>query len=178
MVNKPFAVFPGSFDPFTLAHYELAFEASKFFKVIILICHNPGKSSGMFTPNERKNIITYALSGAIGEGEFNAEDIAVDVCYGLVSDYCEQNNISHVIRGIQYKNAAEELDLASIYYDDAKIKTLFFPTYSQKLKCVSSTRIREYIKNNNKQWKRFVPSEAVSIIQTYINNTKRRQNKI
>lgn len=171
MNSKPYAIFPGSFDPFTLAHYELAIEASKIFKVIILVCHNPDKNSGMFTRVERENIIINTLKS---NPEIN--DIAVDTCTGLVTEYCKQNNINYVIRGIQYKNAAEELDLASIYYDDANIKTVFFPTYSTKLKNVSSTRVREYIKNYNQRWKQFVSDGSIELIQTYIDN--KRKNKI
>ena len=60
-MNNPKAVFPGSFDPFSLAHHELVINVSELFDVTILICVNPEKNAGMFTPEERCQIIKHAF---------------------------------------------------------------------------------------------------------------------
>lgn len=159
--TRPIAVFPGSFDPYTISHNDLVVEASKFFRIYILICANPGKPSGMFTPSERKDIILSAFK------HDTLNSVEVVVWPGLVTDYCIENHIEYVIRGIQYKNAAEELDLSHIYHDDANLKTVFFPAYDATHEHISSTRIREYIKHHNQNWKWFVPTQAIDTIENF-----------
>ena len=158
---KQKAVFPGSFDPFTEAHKELCIEASHFFDITILICGNPNKDNGMFDVATRQEIIT----DSIGE---NSEGMRVDVWNGLVSDYCNIHDIDYVIRGIQYKNAAEELDLSNIYYEESKLRTVFFPTYKPQNQYISSTRVREHIIKGNDTWKRFVPAPCIDRIDNHI----------
>ena len=161
---KPDAIFPGSFDPYTIAHNDLVIEASKFFHVTILICVNPYKNYGMFTPEERKQIILSAFK------YYTPDSVSVEIWPGLVTDYCKEHNIRYIVRGLQYKNATEELDLTHIYYDDAGLKTVFFPTYNIAHEHISSTRVREYINNHNSFWKKFVPSHAIDAIQFYIDD--------
>lgn len=153
------AIFPGSFDPFTTAHREIVRNAYPFFDITILICNNGNKGKGMFNTEDRKEMI----QNAIGK----SDTVRVDVCTGLVTDYCKLFDIEYVIRGIQYKNAAEELDLAHIYYDDQRLETVFFPNCNPKLEHVSSSRVREYIIHNG-FWESCVPSDNINFIQTWI----------
>lgn len=166
---KKKAVFPGSFDPFTEAHKELCIEASRFFDITILICGNPNKDGGMFDLNTRKNIIL----DFVGE---DSEGVEVVIWNGLVSDYCDKYDIKYVIRGIQYKNAAEELDLSNIYYEESKLRTVFFPTYKPQNQYVSSTRVREHILKGNSTWQQFVPFPCVDRISKYIQNKENRKD--
>ena len=151
------AVFPGSFDPFTRAHYELCCEASRFFDITILICSNPHKNSGLFTVDERKDIIEHCIDDS------DTDRIKVEIWDGLTTDYCDANEIEFAIRGIDYGNAAEELDLANIYYDESRVKTVFFPTYRPEHKNVRSSRVREYITKGG-SWQKFVPKECIDKI--------------
>ncbi len=153
------AIFPGSFDPFTTAHMEIVRNAYPFFDITILICNNGNKGKGMFNTEDRKEMI----QNAIGK----SDTVRVDVCTGLVTDYCKLFGIEYVIRGIQYKNAAEELDLAHIYYDDQRLETVFFPTCNPQLEHVSSSRVREYIKHNG-FWEACVPKDNMNFIQSWI----------
>ena len=166
-MNKPWAVFPGSFDPYTTAHRELVLNASKFFNVCILIAVNPNKGAGMFTPEERKEIIMKTI------GDDEHDNIKVDITDRLVSEYCWDNDINYIIRGIRYNNAAEELDLAHIYFEDNMIKTIFIPTYNRDNEHVSSTRVREYIKRNNMTAAfGMIPRESRPYIQSLTKNNK------
>lgn len=151
------AVFPGSFDPFTKAHERLCSDATNIgFDVTILICGNPNKGGGMFNVNERKEII---------EQCFYPEDrVKVEIWDGLVTDYCDQHGICYIIRGIDYSNANEELDLANIYFDESSIRTLFFPLVQNKFKYIRSSRVREYIKKHEGMWISYVPDKCVSKI--------------
>ena len=164
---RPAAIFPGSFDPYTVAHNDLVVEASKFFHLTILICANPDKPSGMFTPVERKQIILSSFR------YYTPDSVSVEIWPGLVTDYCEKNNIKYIVRGIQYKNAAEELDLSHVYHEDTGLKTVFFPTYNTAHEHISSTRVREYIKNQNSMWEHFVPTHAVNTMRLFIENKRK-----
>ena len=152
---KPRAVFAGSFDPFTTAHIEICKKASALFDVTVLICANPYKTNGMFSANERKEMIDL-LSEDCGIA-------GVDICSGLLTDYCKKHNIHYIIRGLRYSNAAEEMELAGIYHEDG-VETVMFPLCDIGLANVSSTRVREYIKYGS-DWKRLVHPKTYSIIE-------------
>lgn len=161
------SVFPGSFDPFTLAHKELVSNASKFFDVVILIAVNPDKGKGMFTLDQRKDIIETCIKNN------KWKNIRVDVTDGLIYEYCIDHDIEYVLRGIQYKNAASEIDLAHVYFEDGSIKTVFFPTYKQEYERISSTRVREYIKRGDSLWTNHVPPET----RCYIRDILKQKSK-
>ena len=53
MTKSRVALFPGSFDPFTNGHLDLARRAAALFdRVVIAVAHNSAKTS-LFTPEER-----------------------------------------------------------------------------------------------------------------------------
>ena len=52
------AFYPGSFDPFHLGHLDIVEQAVALFgDLVIGVMHNPAKPSGMFTPDERADLI-------------------------------------------------------------------------------------------------------------------------
>ena len=74
------AILPGTFDPITMGHIDLAERAVKIFdKIIIAIGVNPYKVT-LFNPEERMDMIKQALS------EHN-DKIIVDTFDGLLVDY-------------------------------------------------------------------------------------------
>lgn len=149
------AVFAGSFDPFTMAHLEICRKARDFFKVTVLICVNPNKSNSMFTAEERKEMIDLLFK--------DTDLVDVDICYGMLADYCKSHKIRYVVRGLRYTNAIEEIELANIYHEDG-VETVMFPLCDGKYANVSSTRIREYIKYGW-DWKRFVHHKLHAMIE-------------
>ena len=53
----PKAIYAGSFDPFTMGHYDILLRASKLFEeVIIAIGTNTSKKT-LFSPEEKKEMI-------------------------------------------------------------------------------------------------------------------------
>lgn len=87
------AVYPGSFDPVTLGHLDIVKRASMMFdKVIVTVMHNSAKSS-LFSVDERVKMIKEVVS------EF--ENVEVDSYDGLLIDYCKENNIHIVVRGLR-----------------------------------------------------------------------------
>ena len=99
------AIVTGSFDPFTLGHYEIVKEALKKYDTVYVVALNNAEKSYMFSLNERKEIIEKSiaeLSGAIA-----------DAYSGLTADYMNKNGITHIVRGVRNEqDRAYEISLA------------------------------------------------------------------
>ena len=60
------AVFPGTFDPFTNGHLDLAKRAARLFdRVVIAVAHSPNKGT-LFTVEERVEMIERAFAAGWG----------------------------------------------------------------------------------------------------------------
>lgn len=89
------AIYPGSFDPFTVGHLNIVKKASALFdEVCILIASNPDKkrwSNAEEMKFDIKNQLEY-------DGLYN---VSVEVYDGLVSRYAELHNINYMVRGLR-----------------------------------------------------------------------------
>ncbi len=87
-------IFPGSFDPLTNGHLDIIRRANRLFdKLIVAVAKNSTKV-GLFTINERINILETCCSDIKGSIEFVSFD-------GLLVDYCKKNNVSSIVRGLR-----------------------------------------------------------------------------
>lgn len=92
-MSQRVALFPGSFDPFTNGHLDLARRAAAVFdRVVIAIAVNPAKT-GLFTPEERVGLIEKSVRGLRG--------MSVMHFGGLVVDCAEQVGAHVIIRGLR-----------------------------------------------------------------------------
>jgi pantetheine-phosphate adenylyltransferase len=100
------AVLPGSFDPVTMGHIDLAERALKVFDTVIMaIGINPYKKT-LFTVEERVDILKDSLK------QFN-DRVTVDTFDGLLVDYMEKVKSRAIIRGLRAVSDFEfELQLA------------------------------------------------------------------
>ncbi len=90
------AIYPGSFDPFTLGHFDVLLRASKLFdKVYIAVAINIEKSP-TFSLEERKSMIDKAVLSH--ECFSNVEVILFD---GLITNFMKEHNIKILVRGIR-----------------------------------------------------------------------------
>ncbi len=87
------AIFPGSFDPFTVGHEAIVRRALTIFdSVVIGIGINTAKS-GFLSPENRRCLI---------EDVFAKEHRVTVKCYeGLTIDFCEAQRATHIIRGLR-----------------------------------------------------------------------------
>lgn len=87
------AIYPGSFDPVTNGHIDIAKRGLKLFdRIIVAILLNPGKQS-LFSVDERLEMLKEAMSG-IDHIEFDTFD-------GLLVDYAHMRKASAVLRGMR-----------------------------------------------------------------------------
>jgi len=130
------AVYPGSFDPVTLGHIDIAERAAKIFdKVIIAVMVNPHKNA-LFSVEERTNLIEEAVR--------HIPNIAVDSFPGLLVHYIEQNNAKVIVKGLRAVSDFEsELAMASVNHKMyPQAETFFIPTNS-KYSYISSSLVKE-----------------------------------
>jgi pantetheine-phosphate adenylyltransferase len=132
------AVYPGSFDPFTLGHLDVARRAAALFgQLEILVVHNPQKS-GRFEIADRVAIISGAISDA------GLSDVTVkQLPSGLLSDYCKSVGASVIVKGIRNSSdVASELPQAFVNRDLSGIETVYLPS-DPALSHVSSSLVRQ-----------------------------------
>jgi pantetheine-phosphate adenylyltransferase len=131
------AVYPGSFDPFTLGHLDIAKRAAETFDgLTIVVVHNPSKTA-MLSPQERAE----AIRAAFGELPKN---ICVDVLEtGLLANYCTKIGASVIVKGIRSNNDVDyEFPMARVNRDISGIETLMLPA-SGEYAHISSTLVRQ-----------------------------------
>ena len=100
------AVFPGSFDPMTNAHLDVARRAAALFdRLVVGVLNNPRKSP-LFSVEER----IAQISAAVADFGANVEVSGVD---GLTVDFARRNEAGFIVRGLRAVSDFEaELQMA------------------------------------------------------------------
>lgn len=89
----PTALYPGTFDPITYGHIDIAVRASRIFrKVIAVVAENPGKNP-LFTAEERVELVRSSLE--------HVPQIEVISYSGLIVNCLRQYNATAIIRGLR-----------------------------------------------------------------------------
>ena len=145
------ALFPGSFDPFTLGHYDIIKRGVTLFdEVIVAIGVNSDKKY-MFSLEQRMDFI---------KASFKDEPRIKVVSYkGLTVDFCEELNIKFILRGL--RNPADfefEKAIAHTNRDLAPIETVFLLT-AAKTSYIASSIVRDVIRNNG-DYTKLVPKSV------------------
>lgn len=148
------AVFPGSFDPFTIGHEEIVRRGLKLFdKIIIAVGVNPVKKE-FLDMNCRIKLIHKAFS--------DTDRVEVIPYSGLTVDFCKQVNAHIIIRGLrtaadfEYERAVGQANRAM----DERIETVFILT-STIHTFVSSTIVRNIYMNGG-DVTRFLPDKLTT----------------
>ena len=88
------AVFPGSFDPMTMAHLDVARRAAALFdRLVIGVLHNP-KKAPLFTVEERVAMIRDAVA------DFG-DHVAVQAFDGLTVEFARRQVAGFFVRGLR-----------------------------------------------------------------------------
>ncbi len=149
------AVFPGSFDPITLGHYDIVERAVPLFDKIIVAIGQNAQKNYMFSLEQRKKWIEDSLK--------KFPNVQVDIYEGLTIDYCKKVGASFILRGL--RNPADfEFEKAIAHTNRAiankDVETVFLLTSSGK-SYISSSIVRDVMRNQGK-YEILVP-EAVRI---------------
>ena len=129
------AVFPGSFDPFTLGHKAIVEEAIDLFDRIIIGVGYNNEKRGLVAPQKRVRLIEDVFQGN--------DKIEVKMYRGLTADFCRECGATFLLRGV--RNAVDfeyEHNIADINRMLTGIDTLLLisePEYA----AISSSMVRE-----------------------------------
>jgi len=132
------AVYPGSFDPISYGHINLAERGLKIFdELTVAVARNVSKTM-LFTPQERLDMVREAFEGVPG--------VTVDSYDGMTVDYVRSVGANTILRGIRSVTDFEyEFQMALInrhFCDD--IETMFMVT-SNEHSFLSSHFIKETV---------------------------------
>lgn len=133
------AIFPGSFDPITLGHYDIIKRALPLFDEIVVAIGINAEKKYMFSLEDRKKFI---------EASFKDEAKVSVVTYeGLTIDLCHKLDAKFILRGL--RNPADfefEKAIAHTNRQLSDIETVFLLT-SIDTSHISSSIVRDVIRN-------------------------------
>ncbi len=133
------AIFPGSFDPITLGHYDIIRRGIDLFDELIIAIGVNAEKRYMFSEDERKHFIAEAFK--------DEAKIKVMTYSGLTIDFCREINAHYILRGL--RNAGDFEFEKAIAHTNRKlshIETVFLLT-SSGLSYISSSIVRDVIRN-------------------------------
>lgn len=148
---KKIALFPGSFDPFTVGHEAIVNRALNLFdEVIIAVGANESKKGGLFSLESRM-----AMIRKVFEGE---KRVTVDQYNGLTVDFCRLKGAGFLLRGLrtsadfEYERAIAQVNKA-MAHDIESVFLLTAPEHTP----INSTIVKDILRHGGDASK-FVPS--------------------
>jgi len=133
------AIFPGSFDPITLGHYDIIQRGIPLFDELVIAIGINTEKSYMFSLEDRIQFVEDAFQGE--------EKIKVVSYEGLTVDFARSVDADYILRGL--RNPADfefEKAIAHTNRKLADIETVFLLTSSGK-SYISSSIVRDVIRN-------------------------------
>ncbi len=145
-------LFPGTFDPITKGHIDIIRRALPLFdKLVVGIGVNSNKQP-MFSTEQRLDWVR----------EIFKDDPRVEAksYTGLTTHFCTEIKANYILRGIRYVSDYEyEKAIADMNrYLESSVETIFL-TSSPEFSTISSTLIRDVIRNNGNA-RMFLPDEV------------------
>lgn len=132
------AVFPGSFDPFTIGHESVLTRAIPLFdKIVIMLGVNNSKKN-LFSIERRKLMIEEIFS--------DNKKIEVQIYDGLTVDFCKKIGATYILRGLrtsadfEYERAIAQVNKKML----STIETIFLLTMPEHTP-INSSVVRDII---------------------------------
>ena len=133
------AIYPGSFDPVTLGHYDIIKRSSMIFDHVIVGVLNNTSKTPLFSMEERVKMLRDAVK--------DLPNVSVESFEGLLVDFVKQKKTNVVIRGLR---ALTDFDLEMQMAQSNRmvapdVDTVFLST-SNEYSYLSSSVVKEYAK--------------------------------
>ena len=87
------AIYPGSFDPITNGHLDIATRAARLFEKLIIGVYNTPDKHLLFTTEERVELVRQAIT--------DLPNIEVESFSGLTIDFAREAGAQTVVRGLR-----------------------------------------------------------------------------
>ncbi len=150
------ALFPGSFDPITIAHVDILKRAMPLFDKIILGIGLNSSKQNFLTADKREEIVRSVFK------EFH--NVEIHTYQGLTVNFCRKMNATYMIRGIrsvgdfEYERAIAQINQTMM----PEVESIFMlskPEYS----AISSTIVRDILRNGG-DVSPFLPAAALEFL--------------
>ena len=130
------AIYPGSFDPVTLGHYDLIQRAERLVdRLVVAVLHNPAKHCA-FSVAERVDFLRELLAGV--------PHVEVTTFHGLLVDYAKQQGAHFIVRGVRaFSDFEYEFQMALMNRKLAPDLETVFLMPKEEYSVVSSRMVRE-----------------------------------
>ena len=149
------AIFPGTFDPFTLGHLDILNRSKLIFDEIIIGIGKNSDKKTMFPIYKRIALIESLID--------KGDSVKVMSYEGLTINFCKSVNANFIVRGVRNNGDFEfEKAIARTNRLLSKIETVFLLT-SAKTSFISSSIVRDLIQNNG-DYSKLVPKNIYNII--------------
>ena len=150
------ALFPGSFDPITIAHVDILKRSLPLFdKIVVGIGLNSAKQN-FLSAEKREEIVKSIFE--------NDKNVSIQTYQGLTIDFARKIGATYMVRGIrsaadfEYERAIAQIN-KSMMPEVETIILLSRPEYS----AISSTIVRDILRNDG-DVSQFVPKEALDFL--------------
>jgi pantetheine-phosphate adenylyltransferase len=151
---KKIAVFPGSFDPFTIGHEGIVLRALSLFDELIIAIGSNAMKKNYYPLGTRQEIIKKVF--------MNEPRVTVDHYEGLTVDYCRKKGAGYLIRGLR-TSADFEFERAVAQVNKVlapEVESVFFLTVPEHAH-INSHIVRDIVQNGGDA-SMFVPA-AINI---------------
>lgn len=147
------AVLPGSFDPITVGHLDLAERAAAIFDRVILCVMVNGEKKHMFTLDERLELARAAAA--------HLPNVEAAACGGLLADFAREQGACALVKGVRGGTDLDwEMQLAQINRDlFPRLDTVLLPARPEHMH-ISSTMVREMLRYQQRL-EPYIPSGAM-----------------
>jgi pantetheine-phosphate adenylyltransferase len=148
------AVFPGSFDPFTIGHEAIVRRALSLFDEIIIAVGTNALKKVFYSLETREEMIAKVFQ--------HEQRIIIDHYEGLTVDYCKKNGAGYLLRGLrtsadfEFERAIAQINKV-LAPDIESVFLLTVPEHSH----INSSIVRDIIRNGGNA-SLFVPA-AINI---------------
>lgn len=138
-MSKKTAIFPGSFDPFTIGHESVITRALPLFDVIIVAIGTNTTKNAYFATEQRMQMIRDVFK--------DTNRIKIESYQGLTVEFCRTKGARYLLRGLrtssdfEYERAIAQTNKA-MYPELESIFLLTLPEHTP----INSTIVREIIR--------------------------------
>ncbi|MCL2140871.1 MAG: pantetheine-phosphate adenylyltransferase [Dehalococcoidia bacterium] len=151
------AIYPGSFDPITNGHLDVALRAARIFDQVIIGVYDTPEKMLLFSPQERATLASAAVK--------EVSNIEVQLYSGLTIDFARKVGAQVMVRGLRASADFEfEFDLAMMTHNLSPELEMVCFMASPQYQFLSSSLLKEVARlgGNITDW--VTPNVALALV--------------